>query len=76
MAETRVPLPDLLPFFCRSAMKFSFLRLDLGVLPRVRVRRSLLLLFTGETRLCRLPKESPGSLRPRTFRLDLNDNQS
>lgn len=50
MAETRVPLLDLLPFFCSRAMKFSFLALDRGVLPRVSVRTSLLLLFTGETR--------------------------
>lgn len=31
----------------------------------------LVLCFTGDTRLWRLPKESDGSLRPRTFRLDL-----
>lgn len=75
MAETRVPLLDLLLFFWRRAIKFSLRELDLGVLPRVSVRMSLPLLFTGDTRLCRLPNESTGSLRPRTFRLDLGKNE-
>lgn len=74
MAETRVPLLDLLPFFWRRAMKFSFREFDLGVLPSVSVRMSLLLLFTGDTRLWRLP--NAGSLRPRTFRLDLGKKKS
>lgn len=71
MAETRVPLLALLLLFWRRAIKFSFRELDLGVVPRPRVRRSVLLLFTGETRHCLLPKESVGSLRPRTFLFDL-----
>lgn len=78
MAETLVPpLEDLLPFFWSRAMKFSLRELDLWLLPRVRFRRSLplVLCFTGDVRLCRQLKESDGSLRPRTFRLDLATDQ-
>lgn len=55
-------------------MKFSLRELDLWLLPSVNARRSLplVLCLTGDTRLWRLPKESEGSLRPRTFRLDLS----
>lgn len=81
MADTLAPpLEDLLPFFCSRAMKFSLRELDLWLLPSVRFLRSapLLLLqcFTGDTRFCRLLKESEGSLRPRTFRLDLKGEHS
>lgn len=71
MAETRVPLLALLLLFWRRAMKFSFRELDREVVPVPRVRWSVLLLLTGETRHCLLPKESVGSLRPRTFLFDL-----
>lgn len=74
IAETLAPpLEDLLPFFWSRAMKFSLRELDLWLLPKVRFRMSLplVLCFTGDTKLWRLPKESDGSLRPRTFRLDL-----
>lgn len=74
IAETLAPpLEDLLPFFWSRAMKFSLRELDLWLLPKVRFRMSLpqVLCFTGDTRLWRLPKESDGSFRPRTFRLDL-----
>lgn len=74
MAETLAPpVLDLLPFFWSRAMKLSFREVERGVEPRVRVRMSppLVLCFTGETRLWRLPNESPGSLRPRTFLFDL-----
>lgn len=78
MAERRVPpLLDLLPFFCNRAMKLSFRELDRSVEPRVKVWRSppLVLCFTGETRLWRLPNESPRSLRPRTFLFDLEGGE-
>ena len=74
IAETLAPpVLDLLPFFWSRAMKLSFREVERGVEPKVRVRRSppLVLCFTGETRLWRLPNESPGSLRPRTFLFDL-----
>lgn len=76
MADTLAPPPeDLLPFFWSRAMKFSLRDVDLWLLPRVRFRMSLplVLCFTGDTRLWRLPKESDGSLRPRTFLLDLKE---
>ena len=53
------------PFlFCSMAMKVSFRELDRDApLPASA--------FPGEDRLCRLPNRSSGSLRPRTFRFDL-----
>ena len=83
MAETRAPPLDvLLPFFCSSAMKFSLRELDLWLEPKVMQRMSTLALaveaaacLTGETRFCRLPNESPGSFRPRTFLLDLGEEE-
>lgn len=58
-------------------MKFSLRELDLWLLPKVRFLRSLplVLCFTGDTKLWRLPNESEGSLRPRTFRLDLEERE-
>lgn len=79
IAETLAPpLEVLLPFFWSKAIKFSLRELDLWLLPKVIVRRSLplVLCFTGDTRLWRLLKESDGSLRPRTFLLDLGIEMS
>ena len=86
MAETRAPPLDvLLPFFCSSAMKFSLRELDLWLEPKVMERMSTLApaaeaeavaeeaCLTGETRFWRLPNESPGSFRPRTFLFDLEE---
>lgn len=68
MADTLLPVLGLLFFFCNRAMKFWFRELDLGVAPSVCDRGSV---RTGDTRLGRLAKVADGSLRPRTFRLDL-----
>jgi len=90
MAETRAPPPDaLLPFFCSSAMKVSLRELDLWPEPKVMERMSALAevppvppavaeaaaCLTGETRFWRLPNESVGSFLPRTFLLDLEEEE-
>lgn len=77
-ADGRVPGLVLLLFFWSRALKSSFLLEDFPLLPAAAGDSPVgePEVFTGEWELCRLPKVSPGSFRPKTFLFDLGTRET